>query len=131
MNETILTQFNIYCKYNFKEIETDMEKTVKLMTCLVLGGFGIFGNVFVILLAVKYTVTKRLHFLIINMAVTDTLSVFFHSLSYMIYGYLTTNIWDGLEESIAKMLCKTLSFLYYVVLIESLVTLLFISTERY
>ena len=101
------------------------------MTCLVLGGLGIFGNAFVIVLAVKYTVTKRLHFLIINMAVADTLVVVINIYNFVIFRFLTHSVWNDLHETIAQTLCKALSCLYYVCPTESLVTLLIISIERY
>ena len=40
---------------------------------IILATFSIFGNIFVVILAVKYTVRKNLHHLIINMAVADLL----------------------------------------------------------
>ena len=128
MNETN-SRFSTLCKY--AEPESVIAKTVKLMTCLVLGAFGIFGNVFVIVLAVKYTVTKSMHFLIINLAVANILFVIFHVQRYITDNFLTNGISGHTDLTVAQILCKTLPFLYYVFGVQTLVTLLVISIERY
>ena len=130
MNESNHTNDNSnYCEYY--ETKSDVEKTGQFLTLLILGGFGIFGNIFVIVLAVKYTVTKSLHFLIINMAVADALFVIINLFRYVIENVLEYSIWNDIDQNIAQILCKTLSFSLYVFAMESLVTLLIISIERY
>jgi len=58
-----------YCKYFVPD--SDTTRTVKVIASTLLSACGIFGNIFVIVLATKYTVRKNLHHLIINMAVSD------------------------------------------------------------
>ncbi|KXJ06698.1 hypothetical protein AC249_AIPGENE24618 [Exaiptasia diaphana] len=62
-----------YCKYD--EPDTQLEYNAKRIALILLMTLGLAGNIFVIVLAVKYTVRKNLHHLIINMAVSDTLYI--------------------------------------------------------
>ncbi|KXJ06544.1 hypothetical protein AC249_AIPGENE1389 [Exaiptasia diaphana] len=62
-----------YCKYD--EPDTELEDNAKRIAVILLVTLGLAGNIFVIVLALKYTVRKNLHHLIINMAVSDTLMI--------------------------------------------------------
>lgn len=69
-NESNITQVIKYCKY-LKPV-SDAEEAAQAAAILIVGIFGVFCNAFTILLATKYIVRRNLHFLIINMAVSDT-----------------------------------------------------------
>ena len=58
---------NTYCK--FWEPESDAEKIVKRTTFVLLIVLGISFNIFVIILAARFTIRKNFHYLIMNMAV--------------------------------------------------------------
>ncbi|KXJ28683.1 hypothetical protein AC249_AIPGENE19422 [Exaiptasia diaphana] len=73
----ISTAVNTYCK--FREPDTDAEKIAKQTAFVLLIVLGISFNIFVIILAAKFTVRKNLHHLIINMAVSDALYYLFMS----------------------------------------------------
>ena len=62
-----------YCKYG--EPDTQLEFYTKRIVVILLMTLGLAGNIFVIILAMKYTVRKNLHHLIINMAVSDSLFI--------------------------------------------------------
>ena len=57
--------------------DSDVIKTVKLVLMMVIGGIGILNNIFIVVIAVGYTVRKNLHHLIVNMAVSDTFVILF------------------------------------------------------
>ncbi|KAK3737049.1 hypothetical protein QZH41_005343 [Actinostola sp. cb2023] len=76
--------------------ESEISLILKVMAILLVGGFGVLNNIFVIVLAVKYTVWKNLHYLIINMAVADSFVV----LMKLLLGVLSLfryNIWDHIQ----------------------------------
>ncbi|KXJ08028.1 hypothetical protein AC249_AIPGENE28355 [Exaiptasia diaphana] len=62
-----------YCKYWGPD--TQLEFYAKRIAVILLMTLGLAGNIFVIVLAMKYTVRKNLHHLIINMAVSDSLFI--------------------------------------------------------
>ncbi|KAK3752667.1 hypothetical protein QZH41_006486 [Actinostola sp. cb2023] len=78
---------------------SEISLTLKVMAILLVGGFGVLNNIFVIVLAVKYTVWKNLHYLIINMAVADSLVVLM-KLVFGILGLFRYIIWDHIQEQI-------------------------------
>ena len=122
-----ITQDYYYCKY-YKP-DSDVVRTVKIITISLLTGLGVLGNIFAIVVAAKYTVRKNLHHLIINMAVSDILFIFLRSLYYFqfqvrIFDYNFRGTWG-------EILCKTMPFLYTGIIIVSAVTLLVISIERF
>ncbi|XP_020903310.1 neuropeptide Y receptor type 1 [Exaiptasia diaphana] len=86
---------------------------------------GIFGNVFVIILATKYTVRRNLSHLIINMAVSDTL--------FLVAAFLVPLSWISNKKLTIKseVFCRCLSFLWHTTVRVSLITLLVISIERF
>ena len=52
-----------------------VRNTVQLVLMIVIGGIGILTNIFIIVLAVEYTVRTTLHHLIANMAVSDSMVI--------------------------------------------------------
>lgn len=116
------------CKYH--QPDTSMTTAFKVTVFVLVGVLGIFGNVFAILLATKYTVRKNLHHLIVNMAVSDTL--FIVMMSFFVTQHLSKETFSlypgGLFGSI---LCKSSFFLVHVSCPVSFVTLLIISIERF
>jgi len=117
-----------YCKYYVPE--SDTTRTVKVIAITLLSVYGIFGNIFVIVLAALYTVRKNLHHLIINMAVSDTLVILLITFYHVPH---TSNLTFSLYPFgiVGDILCKASMFLLHVSYTESLVTLLIISIERF
>lgn len=113
------------CK-NFKP-HSDTEKAVQMTTLLFVSVLGLFGNIFTIVLAAKYTVRRNLHFLIINMALSDTLMIFF--LVFYAIGFYYFGIWSHYLDP--GFDCRAIPFLAYSSQTVSLVTLVIISVERY
>jgi len=77
-------------------IETSLTHLLKIFAMFLFGGIGIISNIFIIVLAVKYTERRSLHHLIINMAVSDTLVVvtmFFYKLPQMFSSDFWGEIW--------------------------------------
>ena len=66
------------------------------MAILLVGGFGLFGNVFIIFFAIKYIVRKNIHYLSINMAVSDVLVAFMSSFD-IVKDLLRYNLWDNVD----------------------------------
>lgn len=128
MNEFNLTEKNSYCSGH---LESETVRTAKLVSISFLVAFGIFGNVFTIVVAGKYTRKKSLHFLIINMAVSDTLLTTTILWYYITGHYLRFNIWNDMDGLLGVILCKS-TFLFTLGFYSvSLLTLLIISYERY
>ncbi|XP_020903260.1 melanocortin receptor 5-like [Exaiptasia diaphana] len=128
MNQSNNTQDETYCK--FHEPDSSTERWIKFIALLVFIGIGFIGNVFVIILAVKFTVKRSLHFLIINVAVADILfdlaNLFFEVTAFFRY-----DLYNRVNVALAETFCKTSVYIYRVFLSESLLTLLIISIERY
>jgi len=95
----------------------------------VLGLLGIVSNLFIILLAIKFTARKNLHYLIINMCTADTLGVLFTGtpslLAYLNFDFYS--VYDGVDV----VLCKGLPFVAISLVLVSLNSLLVISIERF
>ncbi|KXJ23247.1 Allatostatin-A receptor [Exaiptasia diaphana] len=118
-----------YCKYD--EPDTQLEYNAKRIAVIILITLGLTGNIFVIVLALKYTVRKNWHNLIINMAVSDTLYILLNlimDIPWLSEGKLLIKYPDGILGDIS---CKTKRFLLQVSYRVSLVTLLIISIERF
>ena len=128
MNVSNITRDSSFCKNDVPD--TDIVRTAKVMAILLVGGFGIFGNVFIIFLAVKYIVRKNIHYLIINMAVSDVLVVLVLSINILmdLFGY---NLLEHIHGTVANILCKLNAFLMFTSVLVTLVTLLIISIERF
>ncbi|KXJ23245.1 Prokineticin receptor 2 [Exaiptasia diaphana] len=128
MNSTNISSGNDICDC---EHGSDLEFNAKRIIAIIMISCGLALNIFVVVLAVKYTVRKNLHHLIINMAIADFLSLLkvvfteFHWLSgkHMLLIYP-----DGI---LGDILCKVEQFLTNVTLRVSLITLLIISIERF
>ena len=118
---------SIYSHCKYWEQDTKIEKIAKRTACLLIIVLGIFANVFVITLAAKYTVSKNLHHLIINMAVGDTVFLFAYLLHYI---FLLTGL-RYRNGNIGIAICKVLNFLNNISYKVTLVTLLVISIERF
>jgi hypothetical protein len=100
------------------------------MAVLLVGGLGIFGNVLIILLAVKYTVRKNIHYLIVNMAISDVLVVFVDSTEILLRLF-TYNIWDHDGGIAAQIYCKMINFSLCAFPLATLESLAVISIERF
>ena len=110
----------LYCKS--LQPDTDMTKTVKEVVPLVIGGLGILNNVFIIIIAARYTVRKNLHHLIVNMSVSDTLVVLMICID---------NIRNVLKGWWNRKFVTAISVLRETSILITLVTLLIISVERF
>lgn len=125
MNVSNVTNANVYCKYD--ESHSDVERAVQMATLSIIGGFGVFGNVFTIVLVAKYTIRRTLHFLIINMAVSDIAVIIMTIIAST--STLDYRLWD--DVFVVAIGCKTMFLVYGTLHVISLVTLLIISIERY
>lgn len=123
MNVSNATQVYCECKKN----HSDVERAVQLAALSTVGGFGLFGNIFTIVVAAKYTVRRNLHFLIINMAISDTLVIVMHLLDALI-SIMKYKLHDNIT---AVLYCKLVSIMNVVSHVVSLITLVIISIERY
>jgi len=131
MNTSNITLNNVsskYCKY--EEPYSDLEKNAKYIAVVILCVIGICSNIFIIVIAAKFTVRKNLHHLIINMVVSDAL-------------FLVSKLWDG-EVSfkydieslypigvLGDIICKITHFIYMISYKVSLLTMCVISIERF
>jgi len=125
MNITWYNLSSNYCKYD--EPDSDLEKNAKYIAVVILCVIGICSNIFIIVIAAKYTVRKNLHYLIINMAVSDAL-------------FLVCKLWDQVSTKYdtiypvgvwGAILCKITAFFFIISLNVTLLTLLVISIERF
>ena len=131
MNASNITQDYYSCNYH--KPDSDVVRIVKIITISLLTGLGVFGNIFAIVVAAKYTIRRNLHPLIINMAVSDIL-VSILGLFYFFQNVHvpdTDKFWKDVEGIWGDILCKTFPFLYDTSISVSLVTLLIISIERF
>jgi len=126
MNESNATQVYSYCKYWIPH--SHAERTIQMAALFIIGGFGVICNVFTIVLAAKYTVRRNLHFLIINMAVSDA-TVIVNCLLQGTTTLLHYKLWNN--DFAGSFACKAIPFMYSVVLLTSLSTLTIISIERF
>ena len=76
--------------------DSDLSRDLKMFSIFFVGACGIFGNIFIIVLAIKYTVRRNLHHLIINMAIADILVV--------------TSMWGYRKMKYEDITCKVLQF---------------------
>jgi len=106
-----------YCKYN--RPDSDLEKNAKETALILFSVFGLCSNIFIIVLAVKYTARKNLHHLIVNMAVSDALFL------------MNCFLFQIIKVHLGDTICKILFFVYEISYKVALVTLLVISIERF
>ena len=126
MNESNVTQAYSYCKY--WKPHSDAERTIQLTALAIVGGFGLLGNIFTIVIAAKYTVRRNLHFLIVNIAVSDSLFI----VIMLLMGtrtFLYYKLWDN--DVAGSFAFKTTAFMHSLAVYNSLFTLTIISVERY
>ena len=108
-NVSNISSVNTYCKYSGPESEA--EKIAKRTAFVLLIVVGISLNIFVIILAAKFTVRKNLHHLIINMAVSDTIFLIMMFLRYA--RWLSDYKWYTYPSgTLGVVSCKTVTFLY-------------------
>lgn len=97
---------------------------------LFVGGFGILNNVFIIVLALKYTTKKNLHHLILNMAVADALLVL--AILVLEVPFLVDRfIWAEIKVISGDITCQILSFFVSSLILVSNTTLAIITIERF
>jgi len=134
MNISNMTFNNIssnYCKYSpyWKHDYSDQENYHISIAMTFLCVLGILSNIFIIVLAAKYTERKNLHHLIINMAVSDAL-------------YLASGLWQEITYQYeieqlypngvwGDIICKISSVVRETAFMVSVLTLLVISIARF
>ncbi|XP_028519146.1 C3a anaphylatoxin chemotactic receptor-like [Exaiptasia diaphana] len=117
-----------FCKYD--EPDTDIEKTAKRAVFVLFFVLGICGNIFVIILAAKYTVRKNINHWIINMAVSD--AIYLISFLILEIPWLSDNKWSDCPNGmLGIVLCDILQFLLRVSMRVSLITLFVVSIKRF
>jgi len=117
-----------YCKYWGPESDLEMNATffAIMFLCIV----GVISNIFIIVLAAKYTVRKNLHHLVINMAVSDVIFLILsanrtlQNNNYNVMLFVPGGV-------CGDIICKLDSFLYLVAYQVSTMSLLVISIERF
>lgn len=131
MNQTNSTYIDnlTYCKLWTKK-DSEVATSIKQAALGFVGIYGIMANLFVITLAVKYTVRKNLHHMIIGMAVSDSLLILMQPFFYIqrLSDFTLTLFPEGVA---GVFLCKVTAFLYNVSYSQSLLSLMIISVERY
>lgn len=121
-----------FCKYWMKR-ETELIRTTKIMSVIVVGGFALFGNIVIILLSAKYTLRKNINYMIINMAASDMLVVIMYS-SLKIRENINMASYPSLDvtdDVAATILCKITKFLEMSAKLVTLINLLILSVERF
>lgn len=114
----------------------DSSQIAKFVPLMVIGVLGMAGNIFILTLALKYTIWRNLHHLIVNMIMADLLIIFVN-LSFWIPAILRfpqlklTTPYNNFGMTVQFYLCKLRVYLRDFVVLLSLVTLLIISIERY
>jgi len=103
----------------------------KITTFFILGGMGISGNIFIIVIAVKYTVRRNLHHLIINMAVSDTLIISMLFTTKCLNWSFNGGAWRYLKKHSGDVFCKIPRFVIAVGMWSVFITLVIISIERF
>jgi len=126
VNKSIHKQEDVFCHFS----ESVLTRTLKTVALLSTGLLGICGNIFIVVLAAKYTARKNLHHLIVNMAVSDTLVVLttlFNNVPKIVdnYSWMKILIFGG------DTLCQVICFLLIFSISISFLTLLIISIERF
>ena len=120
--------YDSFC--SIKESYESLVEVVFLTVAFLLVTFGISANIFVVVLAARYTARKNLHHLIVNMAMADLLMVI--TSSSMWFPYLFSyNILEKVELTVATYVCKAVSLIGSSSVLASLLTLLIISVERF
>ena len=110
------------------EGNADYTETIKQGVLIFVCSFGLVCNIFIIVLAARYTARKNLHYLIINMAVSDTLFICANIVYEILISYpfpLTK------ENKILEILCYAFHIVARSSYITSLLTLLVISIHRF
>lgn len=116
-----------YC--HFTDPQSDRHLTLKTFEFLLVSLSAVTASVFIIVLALKCIVQKNLHYLIINMSVSDTILVLLKMI-YMI-PWLSDGKFSFFPDGlVGNILCKFFRFIFYVSYAVSLVTLFVISVER-
>jgi len=118
-----------YCSLWYKK-DSDVVTSIKQAALGFVGIYGIMANLFVIILAVKYTARKNLHHLIIGMAISDTILIFMQPFFYIqrLSGFTLTLYPHG---TTGIVVCKITAFLYNVLYSQSLLSLMIIGIKRY
>lgn len=125
-----ISQNGQHCGTNANS-DVSTELLVKIIFITLLGVFGFCSNVLIIIFAVKYTIRKNLHHLIINIAIADAL-VIIVDLYYILPDLLEYSIYNGLPRGIfADGLCKVSEFLRHTSVLSTISSLLIISVERF
>lgn len=102
---------------------------VMLTLVIFTGGFGILGNIFIIVLAVKYTVRRSIHHLIIIMAAADILVVI------MTFGVEIASLFEkklsNMNKVLGDVLCPSMDLLLTAGMWTTFVSLLIITIGRF
>lgn len=126
MNTSIRGQENASCHFS----ESTLTRTLKTVTVLSTGACGIFGNVFIIILAIKFTLRRNLHHLIINMAMADT-TVVLATFLLEVPRIADDQLWMKMLLAGGDALCQVLSFFLVLSIYTSFLTLFIISFQRF
>jgi len=132
-NSTIKNTSNLSSIINYEnDNNTDLnsDNIIKIITFFIVGGFGIIGNIFFIVLAVKFTVKRNLHHLIINMAVSDTLIILI-AWNIQFLNWFDGRAWGYLRKYSGDVFCKMPRFILAASMWSVFFTLLAISIERF
>lgn len=117
-----------YCIYFYPD--TDLMRYTKLTALALLVVSGTFLNGFVIILAAKYTPRKNIHYLIINMTVSDALFLLSRFSYYAIWQF--NYKWKVVSSGFfGDILCKSTKLFHHCTPNVSLITLLVINIERF
>lgn len=100
-----------------------------LVMCFIMT-FGVVGNIFIIVLAAKFTVRKSLHHLIINMAVSDVLLICNEALNLLVE-FINVSLDETSFTVVEFFVCKLMPFVRVVTRAVSLISLLIITIERF
>jgi len=121
---------NISTASSPKFTQAPLNKTLQHVAVFIFGGFGIIGNIFIIVLALKYTVKRNLHHLIINMAVSDTLVVLMTWI-LQIPPFFNRQIWADIKEHELGALCNMINFIMQTGMWTTFLCLLVVTIERF
>lgn len=126
MSNSSESEHQVCSQYDNPTANSDIGRVMITLTVFT-GGFGIFGNIFIIVLAVKYTVRRSLHHLIISMAAADIL-VALATFGLWIIESLFEQKWSNIYQSV---LCSSMSFFLLLGMWTTFVSLLIITVGRF
>lgn len=128
MNFSNISEVDLYLN---RDDDARLNPFAQCTVMIIVGAVGIICNIFIIVLALKYTERKNLHYLIINMAVSDIIFIF----TLVFETLKLSSFWQGVQPflhgSLGGIVCNITVLTLDSSYVSSLITLLVISIGRF